>query len=155
MPYRIPSAKMLSQTISEVLREKRTVSSQSRLALAVNERLRKLDPEYTASEERIRKLAIFKGLARVHIHYRDTKTRSEKDHCPVCGSETMEIKNKTLYDEKVELGFKCVKCPYWTGPSKRVPVRYDFIAPQEGVIEPAGKGRKKKREGAHAQWKFA
>ncbi|MEI6797219.1 MAG: hypothetical protein WCK39_10180 [Methanomassiliicoccales archaeon] len=153
MPYRIPSVKMLSQTISEVLREKRTVSSQSRLAEAVNERLRKLDPAYTASEERIRKLAIFKSLARVHIHYRDTKKRSEKACCPVCGSDTVEIMNKTLNDERVELGFRCVKCPYWTGPSKRVPVRYDFVAPQEGVIEPTGK--KKKRDGRHAQWKFA
>jgi hypothetical protein len=152
MPYRIPPAKVLAQTISEVLREKRTVSSQSRLAEEVNTRLRKLDVEYTASEERIRKLAIFNGLARVHIHYRETKERSEKDHCPVCGSDTVEIRNKTLYDEKVELGYKCVKCPYWTGPGRRVPVRYDFIAPQEGVIEPSGK---RKRDRRHSQWKFA
>jgi hypothetical protein len=152
MPYRIPPAKVLAQTISEVIRDKRTISSQSRLAEAVNERLRKLDPAYTASEERIRRLAIFKGLARVHIHYRETKDKSRKDHCPVCGSDTVEIRNKTLYDENVELGYKCVKCPYWTGPSRRIPVRYDFIAPQEGVIEPTGK---KKRDGRHSQWKFA
>ncbi len=44
----------------------------------------------------------------------------------------------------VELGFKCTKCPYWTGPRKRVPVRYTFT--MLGSIVPSNK-----KKGKYAQ----
>jgi hypothetical protein len=48
----------------------------------------------------------------------------------------------------VELGFKCTKCPYWTGPRKRVPVRYTFTM-LGSIVPPA------KKKGRYSQWKFA
>ncbi|QLH74571.1 MAG: hypothetical protein HPY73_03305 [Methanomassiliicoccales archaeon] len=154
MPYRIPPAKILSQSISEVIRSKGTVISQRKFSELVNANLRKKDPEYVASEERIRRMAIFKNLAKLHIHYRETKEPSDHGECPVCRSETKEIRNQTLSGENVRLGYRCTRCPYWTGPNKRIPVRYTFIALQQGVIEPAPKKRRKGDE-RYAQWKFA
>jgi len=154
MPYRIPPVKILSQSISEVIRDKGTVVSQRKFTELVNANLKKKDPEYSASGERIRRVAIFKGLARLHIHYRETKEPSDHSNCPVCRSETKEIRNQTLTGENVMLGFRCTKCPYWTGPDKRVPVRYTFISPQKGVIEPTQKKRRSD-DPKYAQWKFA
>jgi hypothetical protein len=154
MPYRIPPAKILSQSISEVIKDKGTVISQRKFTELVNANLRKKDAEYAATGERIRRMAIFKDVARLHIHYRDTKEPSDHEKCPVCRSETKEIRNQTLLGENIKLGFKCTKCPYWTGPNRRIPIRYTFIAPQKGLIEPAPKRRRKNDE-QYAQWKFA
>lgn len=156
MPYRIPSVKVLSQSIAEVVKEKGTVVSQRKFSQLVLVKLKAKDQEYSASEERIRRTAIFRNLARIHIHYRETKEPSKNGKCPVCGSETKEIHNQTLLGENVKLGFRCVRCPYWTGPNRRVPVRYTFLSLQEGVIEPAPKKRKKaEEEDRFSQWKFA
>jgi hypothetical protein len=154
MTYRIPPAKILCQTISEVIRDKRMVVSQRRLTELVMQNLRRKDAEYKVSEERVRRMAIFKDLARVQINYRVTEERSDGGKCPVCGSTTKELQNQTLDGEEVKLGFKCVRCPYWTGPNKRVPVRYTFLSLQEGVIEPLPKKRRKKDD-MYSQWKFA
>jgi hypothetical protein len=154
MPYRIPPAKVLSQTISEVIKEKRSVISQRRFTELVLANLKKKDEGYSVSEERVRRMAIYKNLTRITIHYRVTEERSDGGKCPVCGSTTKELQNQTLDGEEVKLGFKCVRCPYWTGPNKRVPVRYTFLSLQEGVIEPLPKKRRKKDD-LYSQWKFA
>lgn len=152
MPYRIPSVKVLSQSISEVIKVKGSVISQRRFTELVVKNLKKKDAEYSASEERVRRMAIFRNLARIHIHYRETKELSRSGKCPVCGSETKDIQNQTLFGEEVKLGFKCSRCPFWTGPNRRVPVRYTFISLAEGVIEPVVKQPK---DDKYSQWKFA
>ncbi|HSV42655.1 MAG TPA: hypothetical protein VLH13_04510 [Methanomassiliicoccales archaeon] len=154
MHYRIPSVKVLSQAITEVIKEKRSVVSQRRLTEHVRKKLKQIDPEYSASEERIRRVAIFRNLAKLHIHYRETRDPSVRASCPVCGSETKEIQNQTLAGELVRLGFKCSKCPFWTGPSRRIPVKYVFLSLQEGLIEPEPKKRRIKDD-KYSQWKFA
>ena len=151
MSYRIPPAKILVEAISEVIRDKQNVDSQRQLTELVHKALKKRDSDYTASEVRIRKAAVLKTPIKLHIHYRETKETSTKGRCPVCGSETHQIRNKTLFDEKVDLGFKCTKCPYWTGQLKRVPVRYMFNA----LIEEAPRPPRRKSSGKYSQWKFA
>jgi formate dehydrogenase maturation protein FdhE len=151
MNYRIPPAKILVEAISEVIREKQSVDSQRMLTELVQKALKKRDTEYTASEVRIRKAAVLKTPLKLHIHYRETNETSTKGRCPVCGSETKQIRNKTLFDEKVDLGFRCTKCPYWTGQLKRVPVRYIFNA----LIEEVPKPPRRKGDGKYSQWKFA
>jgi formate dehydrogenase maturation protein FdhE len=151
MSYRIPPAKILVEAISEVIREKQTVDSQRMLTELVQKALKKRDSDYTASEVRIRKAAVLKTPLKLHIHYRETNEPSTKGRCPVCGSETNQIRNKTLFDEKVDLGFRCTKCPYWTGQLKRIPVRYIFNA----LIEEAPKPSRRKGDDKYSQWKFA
>lgn len=151
MSYRIPPAKILVEAISEVIREKQTVDSQRMLTELVQKALKKRDSDYTASEIRIRKAAVLRTPVKLHIHYRETTENSTKGKCPVCGSETAQIKNKTLFDEKVDIGFRCTKCPYWTGQLKRVPVRYIFNA----LIEELPRPPRRKTDGKYSQWKFA
>ena len=148
MAYRIPSAKVLEDSIRRVIREQQSIPSQRRFTELVLEDLKRKNPDYKVGEVRMRKMALHRNLAKVTIQYRETKEPSRKGRCPVCTSPTEELHNLTLDDRRVELGFKCTKCPYWTGPRKRVPVRYTFS--MIGAIVPPAKKR-----GRYAQWKFA
>jgi len=148
MVYRISSAKVLEDSIRKIIREQQSIPSQRRFAELVLEDLKKKNPEFKVGEERIRRMAVLKDLARITIQYRETKDASQRGRCPVCSSSTEELHNLTLDDKKVELGYKCTKCPFWTGPRKRVPVRYIFSI--QGMIVPPTK-----KKGKYAQWKFA
>jgi len=151
MSYRIPPAKILVEAISEIIREKQTIESQRKLTELVQKALKKRDSDFTASEIRIRKAAVLKTPMKLHIHYRETTEISTKGKCPVCGSETIQIRNKTLFDEKIDIGFRCTKCPYWTGHLKQVPLSYIFNA----LIEEAPRPPRLKTNGKYSQWKFA
>ncbi|MDD1772589.1 MAG: hypothetical protein LUQ09_06675 [Methanomassiliicoccales archaeon] len=148
MAYRIPPAKVLEDSIRRIIREQQSIPSQRQFTELVLEDLKKKSPDYKVGEVRLRRMALHRNLARVVIQYRETREPSHKGRCPVCLSPTEELHNQTLDDQKVELGFKCTKCPYWTGPRKRVPVRYIFT--MQGAIVPPTKKR-----GKYAQWKFA
>ncbi|MBN1109740.1 MAG: hypothetical protein JXA45_03155 [Methanomassiliicoccales archaeon] len=148
MVYRIPSPKVLEDSIRRVIREHQSIPSQRRFTELVLEDLKKKNPEYRVGEVRLRRMALLRNLARVTIQYRETRDMSRKGRCPVCSSPTEELHNMTLEDRTVELGFKCTKCPYWTGPRKRVPVRYIFTM-QGDIVPPS------KKKGRYAQWKFA
>ena len=129
MPYRIPPAKLLSQTISEVIRDKRSVVSQKRFTELVLVALKKKDEGYTVSEERVRRMAIHKNLVRIHIHYRVTEERSDGGRCPVCGSGTKELQNQTLDGEEVRLGFRCLQMPLLdrSGAARPCPLHFPIL----------------------------
>ncbi|HNX47871.1 MAG TPA: hypothetical protein PLC39_06575 [Methanomassiliicoccales archaeon] len=148
MVYRIPSVKVLEDSIRKVIREQQSIPSQRLFTELVLEDLHKKNPEYKVGEVRLRRMALHRNLAKVTISYRETKDPSHKGRCPVCCSPIEELHNFTLDEKKVELGFKCTKCPYWTGPRRRVPVRYNFT--MFGAIVPPSK-----KKGKFAQWKFA
>jgi hypothetical protein len=57
MTYKIPKADILALAIKEALREQKTVISQAKLTELVNLKL-KMDPEYAASKERVRRVTL-------------------------------------------------------------------------------------------------
>jgi DNA-directed RNA polymerase subunit M/transcription elongation factor TFIIS len=132
MTYKIPKADILALAIKEALREQKTVISQAKLTELVNAKLKKMDPEYAASEERVRRITLITKLAKVEIQTRELEARSRNAPCPVCGKKRMrKIQNRTIFDGKVTLGYKCRSCGYRTGLKRSVPVRYIFNA--EGI----------------------
>jgi len=126
MSYRIPPADTLAEAISEALKGRPMVVSQQKLTKIVLKKLKDKDPEYTATEERIRKLSIDRDLAKIEIHAREADDRSRYGRCPVCSSKMKRIQNETIFGGTVTLGYKCTKCPYWTGLKRRIPIRYVF-----------------------------
>jgi len=126
MSYRIPHFEVLAEVIREVLRGRPTVSSQRKLTELVLRKLKEIDADYTASEERIRRVAIDSGVAKIEIHCREGEERSRQSRCPVCCSKMRRIRNETIFGGTVTLGYKCTRCPYWTGLKRRIPVRYVF-----------------------------
>jgi len=132
MTYKVPKADILALAIKEAFREHKTVISQARLTELVNSKLKKMDPEYAASEERVRRVTLATKLAKVEIQTRELEDKSRNAPCPVCGKKRMRrIQNRTIFDGRVTLGYKCRSCGYRTGLRKRVPVRYIFNA--EGI----------------------
>jgi DNA-directed RNA polymerase subunit M/transcription elongation factor TFIIS len=132
MTYKIPKADILALAIKEALREHKTVISQAKLTELVNLKLKKMDPEYAASEERVRRVTLMTKLAKVEIQTRELEDKSHNTPCPVCGKKRMRrIQNRTIFDGKVTLGYRCRYCGYRTGLKRSVPVRYIFNA--EGI----------------------
>jgi len=126
MAYRIPSDTELEEAIKDALRRHGVVNSQRKLTALVLKELRRHDPDFTVSEERVRRAAIDHGLANVEIHCRDSDEKTSAGNCPVCGGRTKRIRNLTVYGGTVTVGYKCSVCGYWTGLKHRVPTLYVF-----------------------------
>jgi uncharacterized protein with PIN domain len=109
----------------KVILEEGTVSSQSRLAELVNRQLRRRG---RVTAERLRKLAVRSGLVSLTIRSRIVGTTPELTECPVCRGRLKRTANKTLTGSTTQTGYKCTRCPWWTGRELRVPHHYVFQA---------------------------
>lgn len=123
--YKIPSDKEITRAIRKVIK-KCSISSQCKLRELVQAELSKRDPEYRVSGTRVRHLAISSKSVKLEIVVRHGGDIGEMHLCPVCTGKLKSIRNKTLYDWDVTLGYKCPKCPYWTSRHLRIPRRYIF-----------------------------
>jgi hypothetical protein len=126
MAYRMPSDTEVIEAIKDALQRHGVVNTQKKLTELVLVELHRHDPDYSVSEERMRRLVIDHGLASIDIRCRETVKRSSAGACPVCGGRTERIKNLTVYGGTVTSGYRCKTCGYWTGLKKRVPVLYIF-----------------------------
>lgn len=126
MAYRKPSDTEVVEAIKDALQRHGVVSSQRKMTALVLKELKRHDSDYTVSEERVRRLAIENGLAKLQIRARESKQKTSARDCPVCGGKTDRIRNETVYGGTVTMGYKCRKCGYWTGLRQRVPTLYVF-----------------------------
>jgi hypothetical protein len=126
MAYKLPSDEEVSEAIKRSLSRRGLINSQRKLTDLVRKELKSIDSEYAVNEERVRKLAIEGGLAKISINARDTGTKTSSSTCPVCSKRMEHIKNLTVYGGSVDLGYRCTKCGYWTGVKSRRPIRYIF-----------------------------
>jgi len=126
MAYRKPSDTEILEAIKDALQRHGVVNSQRKMTEFVLKELKRHDSDYTVSEERVRKLAIENGLAKVEIHARESTQKTSARDCPVCGGKTVRIRNETVYGGTVTTGYRCKTCGYWTGLKQRVPTLYVF-----------------------------
>lgn len=111
----------------KVILEEGTVASQTRLAQLVNDELPR--GRVHVSPERLRQLAIRSGLVGVAIRTRTGgETPAAMDACPVCGGKLTRTANKTLTGATTQTGYRCARCPWWTGRELRIPQHYVFQA---------------------------
>lgn len=129
--YRIPKDERLIDAIFTVMYRNHQIRSQSELARLVRKELEKDEEDYRVSDERVRMLAIRRGLAAVHIDLHDTDDAQLPEICPVCRSAMNPVRNMTIYGESVEMGRRCVTCPYSVGTRRRIPGRYTFSRPRK------------------------
>ena len=126
MTYTIPPRDLVEKIIIKILKSEGTVDSQRKLTEEVTKHLRMFE-NYKISERRVRKIAIENPDIVVEIKYRTTaKEIDDMKTCPVCGADMEEIENLTLDGRRVVVGYRCTKCPYWTGKKLRLPSRYIF-----------------------------
>jgi len=128
MAYKLPTDDEIVDAIRRALARHGVVNSQRKLTELVRRELRSVDPDLTVAEDRVRMIAISKGLAKISINARDTPARTSSSTCPVCSKRMKHIKNLTVYGGSVDLGYRCQRCGYWTGLKSRRPVRYIFTS---------------------------
>ena len=127
MAYRIPDDDRLEEAINIVMGRERQIRSQAAMTELVSKELRKEYEDYRVRGERIRRVAIERGLLKIEIEYNEHDDPSSADVCPVCGNPMNIITNTTLDGREADIGRHCTRCPYQTGIKKRTPGRYTFI----------------------------
>lgn len=110
----------------KVMLDEGTVASQTRLAQLVNKQLARRGMRVTG--ERVRVLAVKSGLVGVTMRARTDGATPEMERCPVCRSRLKRTANRTLTGTTTQTGYKCSKCPWWTGRDLRIPSHYVFQA---------------------------
>ncbi|HEX2022152.1 MAG TPA: hypothetical protein VHH36_05525 [Candidatus Thermoplasmatota archaeon] len=113
-------------TVVQVILEEGTVASQTRLAQLVNKRLPRRAARVTP--ERVRVLAVKSGLVGLQIRTRAGGPTPDMTTCPVCRARLKRTANRTLTGAATSTGYKCSRCPWWTGRELRVPQHYVFQA---------------------------
>lgn len=126
MAYKLPTDEEVADAIRRAVARHGVVNSQRKLTELVRKELKTLDPDFTIAEERVRMMAINKGLVKISINARDTPAKTSSSTCPVCSKRMKHIKNLTVYGGSVDLGYRCPRCGYWTGLKSRRPTRYIF-----------------------------
>jgi hypothetical protein len=112
-------------TLVKVILEEGTVASQTRLAELVNG---ELGGRRHVTPGRIRVLAIRSGLVSLTIRTRVQGETPVLEACPVCHGKLRRTANRTLTGATASTGYKCTRCPWWTGREMRVPQHYVFAA---------------------------
>ena len=127
MGYRVPDDALVVDALRAVLAEHAEVESQARLGELVRDWLVQRDAAFTVSDPRVRRLALAHDLAQLVITT-GTTDRPAPEACPASGADRAPVHNRTLDGERTVVGTRCPACPYRSGPTHEVPLRYGFIA---------------------------
>ena len=146
MPHRIPKKKEVVRAIIDALRDAGCVDSLDALRDMVIHHLREVNPEYTISTRRLRRIIATVEDVEMRISASEseayTRALGGKDalnnmsHCPVCGAKLKPVRNQTIYGWTVVIEKKCPVCGYWTGRKIRKPYKYEFC------LKPSGRRKK-------------
>jgi|GEM_PF-215785 len=124
--YKVPTDEDVVEAIQKAMTGSHIVRSQTELKALVQSELKAKDPAFSITNERLRRIALEKAGLQIEMQSRELEDGPALARCPVCKSPLKATKNDTIYGGTVTLGFKCTKCPYWTGIKRRVPTRYTF-----------------------------
>lgn len=140
---RVRDEEVVGLVVKVILREG-TVATQKALAELVNDELdrgagrsgpssapgraRGHDGGVHVTAQRVRVLAARSGLVGLQIRARLDGPVGELKECPVCHSKLKRTENRTLTGRSAATGYKCTRCPWWTGRELRVPHHYTFSA---------------------------
>lgn len=125
--YSIPKDVDVILAIRNVLARFKAVRSQRELRQRVEGELNFGGGDYHVSEERVRRLAVISGVARLRVFTRATGKGGEISDCPVCGEPLRPERNMTVYGKEITTGHRCAKCDFRTETGNlRKPSRYEF-----------------------------
>jgi len=120
-----PDDELVKQIIILVMKKRKHVETQEELEKLVLSYLRRLDPDFIISPQKMRFLAL--GLPEIESRVRTkSSTKSVPDSCPACGGELELFKAKNLLGEDVVVAFKC-SCGYAGTSTSFAPAQYEFF----------------------------
>ena len=105
---------------------KASFPSQASFLRAVVGAVRAEDPRAALGGVRLRRLVVGLPGVRISVRYSERPGRPPPSECPVCGSDLVPIRNRTLSGDTIVLGQRCERCDYWSHTHRRMPVRYSF-----------------------------
>ncbi len=123
--FAVPTDEEVLAALREVLGTRRVVNSQRELKALLQRQLGATGDK-RVSGPRARLLAMRSGLIELQVHCREMDGVRSLFVCPVCGHRLKRLRNMTVFGGSVTIGYRCTKCPYWSGMKRRVPTRYVF-----------------------------
>lgn len=121
--YKIPKNEEVVETIFRVLGKHKEIRSQALFHELILKELKRKSPYYTASSERIKKIA---ALNKVKIFVEKRKSLKEAKSCFICGDELKTLKIKNLLGEEISSGKRCENCGFKMERTHLIPSRYTF-----------------------------
>ncbi|MHB8586498.1 MAG: hypothetical protein ACYDDF_11790 [Thermoplasmatota archaeon] len=125
---KIPHDEEIVAAATKVLLEEETIATETAFRALVVHELRRRSPAASLTGRRLRRLALRSGLVRLHIRVRVDGPTPALGTCLVCGGELRRIGNRTLSGSTAHTGYRCSRCPWWTGREFRIPAGYSFSA---------------------------
>jgi len=126
MTYHIPSDEIIKKGLKNIFKKTHTVNSQKELKVLIKKEIKTKKKNYSVSEKRLRTIALATDFIKIDIHSRQGDPNKILSKCPVCGNSLDRVKNLTIWGGEVTIELRCLKCGYWTGKKKRIPMRYIF-----------------------------
>ena len=126
MKYHILSDEQISVVLQKVLKDARSIQSQSLLKKLVVEEFKKKKKKIGITPHRLRRIALKNSHVSLEIHSREGDPEKLLKGCPVCNHQLKKVKNLTIWGGVVTIELSCPNCGYWTGKKKRIPTRYIF-----------------------------
>ena len=122
MNYKIPQTEIMKLVVRAAVAEKKEIESMRLLGSEVNKKLKLIDENYRASEERCKEIALETVKVRTIV---GKKIYAGKE-CPVCKKKITSIKNRTINGNSATVGYHCPNCGYTSPRYLKVPARYIF-----------------------------
>ena len=123
--YNIPPSDEVANAARVVFKKLRRVETQTKLAKLILKVLGK-DKKYRLSPERAKKIVLESDIAEIEVEYKELAVKGTPLKCPVCMGKITPLKNRTVYNGTVTVGFECHNCGYWSGLHRKLPSLYTF-----------------------------
>jgi hypothetical protein len=127
MKRRIPSNEKVIEQIKNIVKSRIAIESQEMLSQLVLKRLKKEDKLFSASPQRVKRLALTIPSVHVKVKTKKMPKIDKIDKCPVCESKILPLEGTNLSNKKMLIGFKCVNCSYSSDLEHFMPMKYSFI----------------------------
>jgi|Deesub1362A_J573_1020465.scaffolds.fasta_scaffold00166_31 uncharacterized protein with PIN domain len=122
--YKIPKEKDVQGAIRVVLEKNKEIDSQKLFLDMILRKLRKDNPHYKLSVERLKRIS--SQMPDVKIFVEKRRSNKEAKKCFICGGELEKLKVKGLLGEETLVGSKCKRCDFKMDKRYLAPKRYIF-----------------------------
>jgi len=124
---KIPSKKLVSSVISDILSKRKVVITLNELLYLVNKELKKQSFSYSISFNRLKKIVLLMPEIEVKTKKRLDRKRRTLKECPVCRKEIKKIFGKNVFGKRIHVGYRCGYCGYRADLNHTIPREYIFV----------------------------
>jgi hypothetical protein len=124
---KIPRMDLVIHEIKEVMKKRKLVQSQEDLSYFVLEKLKKINPNFVLSSQRVKNLVIKIPEIDIKAKTKKIPKMTKLETCPVCKKKVDKIYGKNLINKRIHIGYICKRCGYVTDLESFMPMKYLFV----------------------------